>query len=380
MPLTPPLLLPPHTEKNLKTFQQHVTGYVSALRDTCSLQTNVSGDLLYFFEAKSENRVHADGYHKMCTQLHRSRWTALAKHVAEEVLNPLEKHLSMFPIVFDLAKKRKDWLMEYLDYKKKVASLAKAGKSKLAAKLRSKSQKMDRAERLYKRVEDDILDLLDRYEHMREDLMVQYTCQIMIAQRRFFDGACGDVAPARETSALFKKNGEMKACEIESDLKKMVNDFKRGEYASASVALGVPSLGGSRSRSASPMPRSSAEQRRAEKKKRAAVGLKNWGNPAFDLNITFEERHRMWAPDLRSYRISRMRGLPAGVVCVRNGIERAVYSYEAAAPGELSFREGDEIEVLDRGGHGWWKGKLGTVEGFFPCNYTEPVISSTSVD
>ena len=55
MPLTPPLLLPPHTEKNLKTFQQHVTGYVSALRDTCSLQTNVSGDLLYFFEAKSEN-------------------------------------------------------------------------------------------------------------------------------------------------------------------------------------------------------------------------------------------------------------------------------------------------------------------------------------
>jgi hypothetical protein len=43
-------------EKNLKAFHDHVEAYVASVRNTCSLQSNVSGDLLYFFDAKSNNR------------------------------------------------------------------------------------------------------------------------------------------------------------------------------------------------------------------------------------------------------------------------------------------------------------------------------------
>eukprot|EP00954_Amorphochlora_amoebiformis_P020448 1339479-Amorphochlora_amoeboformis.AAC.2 len=87
-------------EKNLRQFYDHIQAYVSALRGfgsdlgghlpfeylgltcpihcesySCTLQANISGDLLYFFDAKSNNRVHADKYHTICTKMHVTRWT-----------------------------------------------------------------------------------------------------------------------------------------------------------------------------------------------------------------------------------------------------------------------------------------------------------------
>lgn len=51
---------------------------------------------------------------------------------------------------------------------------------------------------------------------------------------------------------------------------------------------------------------------------------------------------------------------------------RAVYDYEAQADGDLSFAEGDMIEVIKRGGEEeWWKGRLNGAEGVFPGNYVE---------
>lgn len=61
---------------------------------------------------------------------------------------------------------------------------------------------------------------------------------------------------------------------------------------------------------------------------------------------------------------------------------RALWSYEGAEDDELSFREGDRIEIVDEVSPDWWKGRVlvGSVgssstdkEGLFPSNYVEVV-------
>jgi amphiphysin len=48
----------------------------------------------------------------------------------------------------------------------------------------------------------------------------------------------------------------------------------------------------------------------------------------------------------------------------------AVYDFEAQAPGDLSFRKDDKIEVLEqRDVNDWWVGRIGGRTGQFPGNY-----------
>lgn len=48
-----------------------------------------------------------------------------------------------------------------------------------------------------------------------------------------------------------------------------------------------------------------------------------------------------------------------------------LFSFDAQAPGDLSFGVGDKIEVLERtdDADAWWKGRLNGQEGIFPGNY-----------
>lgn len=46
----------------------------------------------------------------------------------------------------------------------------------------------------------------------------------------------------------------------------------------------------------------------------------------------------------------------------------ALYDFEAQADGDLSFRAGDRIEVVEKtaSSEDWWTGKLNGVQGVFP--------------
>ncbi|QIW94877.1 hypothetical protein AMS68_000395 [Peltaster fructicola] len=49
----------------------------------------------------------------------------------------------------------------------------------------------------------------------------------------------------------------------------------------------------------------------------------------------------------------------------------AIYDYDAQAQGDLSFKAGDHIEVIHKGGENeWWTGKLRGVQGQFPGKLT----------
>lgn len=48
----------------------------------------------------------------------------------------------------------------------------------------------------------------------------------------------------------------------------------------------------------------------------------------------------------------------------------ALYDYDATDEGELSFKEGDQIKVIDNTGD-WWMGELKGQTGMFPSNYVQ---------
>jgi amphiphysin len=49
----------------------------------------------------------------------------------------------------------------------------------------------------------------------------------------------------------------------------------------------------------------------------------------------------------------------------------ALYSFDGQNPGDLSFKEGDQIKVIKKTGSvdDWWEGELRGVKGSFPANY-----------
>jgi len=51
---------------------------------------------------------------------------------------------------------------------------------------------------------------------------------------------------------------------------------------------------------------------------------------------------------------------------------KALYDYDAENPDDLSFKEGEFINVLDQSDpSGWWEGELNGKRGFFPSNFVE---------
>lgn len=52
-------------------------------------------------------------------------------------------------------------------------------------------------------------------------------------------------------------------------------------------------------------------------------------------------------------------------------LARAIYDYETQEEGELSFKAGDTIKILERNDDGWWLGQIGNKQGMFPSNYIE---------
>lgn len=49
----------------------------------------------------------------------------------------------------------------------------------------------------------------------------------------------------------------------------------------------------------------------------------------------------------------------------------ALYDYEATDEGELSFKQGDTIVILQKFENGWWRGEVRGQIGVFPVNFTK---------
>lgn len=69
--------------------------------------------------------------------------------------------------------------------------------------------------------------------------------------------------------------------------------------------------------------------------------------------------------------------LPTGTTAATVSRVRALYDFVPSEPGELQFRKGDVIAVLESVYKDWWKGSLRGQTGIFPLNYVEKLSDPT---
>jgi signal transducing adaptor molecule len=69
--------------------------------------------------------------------------------------------------------------------------------------------------------------------------------------------------------------------------------------------------------------------------------------------------------------------LPAGTTAATVSRVRALFDFQPSEPGELQFRKGDVIAVLESVYKDWWKGSLRGQTGIFPLNYVEKLQDPT---
>jgi signal transducing adaptor molecule len=68
---------------------------------------------------------------------------------------------------------------------------------------------------------------------------------------------------------------------------------------------------------------------------------------------------------------------PAGTTAATVSRVRALFDFQPSEPGELQFRKGDIIAVLESVYKDWWKGSLRGQTGIFPLNYVEKLSDPT---
>lgn len=51
---------------------------------------------------------------------------------------------------------------------------------------------------------------------------------------------------------------------------------------------------------------------------------------------------------------------------------RAMYDFTPQEAGELEFRRGEIITVVDRTDPNWWEGEIANRRGYFPATYVVP--------
>ncbi|ODV87514.1 hypothetical protein CANARDRAFT_6045 [[Candida] arabinofermentans NRRL YB-2248] len=52
-------------------------------------------------------------------------------------------------------------------------------------------------------------------------------------------------------------------------------------------------------------------------------------------------------------------------------LAEAIYDYKAQESEDLSFKQGDKIQIIERTSDAWWKGTLNGNSGMFPSNYVK---------
>ena len=69
--------------------------------------------------------------------------------------------------------------------------------------------------------------------------------------------------------------------------------------------------------------------------------------------------------------------VPSGTTAATVSRVRALFDFQPSEPGELQFRRGDVIAVLESVYKDWWKGSLRGQTGIFPLNYVEKLSDPT---
>jgi transcription antitermination factor NusG len=83
------------------------------------------------------------------------------------------------------------------------------------------------------------------------------------------------------------------------------------------------------------------------------------------------------APSQEPAAAAPLQPMPSGTTAATVSRVRALYDFVPSEPGELEFKRGDVIAVLESVYKDWWRGSLKGKTGIFPLNYVEKLTDPT---
>jgi signal transducing adaptor molecule len=110
------------------------------------------------------------------------------------------------------------------------------------------------------------------------------------------------------------------------------------------------------------------EEERKKKPAQAAAGPSGPAGPAGSSADAGAAAPQQAAP---------IQPMPSGTTAATVSRVRALYDFVPSEPGELEFKKGDVIAVLESVYKDWWRGSLKGKTGIFPLNYVEKLTDPT---
>uniref|UniRef100_A0A7S2XHF4 SH3 domain-containing protein n=1 Tax=Lotharella oceanica TaxID=641309 RepID=A0A7S2XHF4_9EUKA len=330
-------------ESALKLFKEHVEAYCKSLQKSCEFQAQIAGDLLYFFDTKSNHRAKVNKYMTAARDIS-SSCVELCNSLEETVIKPVSVHIDLFPIIKKIVKKRNNKRIDLVSYQRQVEAM----KPKSGAKYLKKVQKRERAEAIFNKINTDLESVFNDYIKFREQMLDHYIHYVIKMQIDFFAMGAGKCSVMDEIIEAFSKIAKS-PFDLEAKIIQMRKDLDEFEEN----IIAAPALAPSISTEAKQKSASSYQE------------LRQRHQMVFDTSMRFEDLHKEYAPSEDAYASAQSKNY-----------EIVMYAYKARHCDELTIRPGDLIEVLEIREGGWWRGMISgdssSTEGLFPCNHTQP--------
>lgn len=324
-------------ENNLKLLSSQCVSIINNVDNWCDTNRKLADELLHFTMKSEVETADMNTYKETINNIHialqaeydftrRAIICVLRSHIIVRIEGLLEQD---FAAVEKIVKTRRNILTDYDSHRSKCSMFEKKGDTTNAEKFR---MKMDHD---HKMLQEHTAYLQNRFKELiaigsailSQETATLVACEMYLVERQ--SEAMTTISSSFPQSSI---EGIMSGLEALSDRIKDGEDVER-EYTPPEIAL--PSF------------------------------------PYVEPPVVTDYR----AASSESHYEHPLPPLPSvPSVPPTQGEQRkvkALYSLDAAAPGELSFKEGDWIEVVREDPSGWWEGRLNGETGRFPFNYTQ---------
>lgn len=329
-------------EKNLSTLHAQCVALVSNIDNWCNTNRKLADELKRFTNTANNSSEEMEVYKETVVNLHgalqieydqtrRALMTILRTRIMSRIDHLLKDDFNQ---VHKIVKARKNIIMDYDSHRQKCSQFERKGESDKADRFRRK------ADHDKQMLDEHTAYLEERFEELIEtgsiilnkETATLITCEMYLVKRQYeaMVGICNNF-------------GDDVVSAVTYDIDDVINRIQQGENVESNYVppeldlpepknLDIPQI----------TPFTDAPRRQS----------------AAEVEEEYEPQ-----PQPRRKALPQPGGKKSYAV--------ALYALEAEEEGELSFNEGDRIEIIRKDPSGWWEGKLNGVVGLFPENYTQ---------
>ena len=329
-------------EKNLSTLHAQCVSLVSNIDSWCDTNRKLADELKRFTNTANSSSDDIEAYRETVTSLHSALQTeysqtrrALICILRVRIMSRIDRLLKDdFAQVQKIVKTRKNIIMDYDSHRQKCSQFERKGDSEKADRFRRK------AEHDKEMLDEHTAYLEERFEELVNEVTIilnketatLITCEMYLVKRQYeaMVGICNNF-------------GDEVVSAVTADIDDVIGRIQEGENVESTYQAPELDL---------PEPKNLEIPRVTDFKDVPRRQSADYDDGAYESRRA-PPRKPLPTPGKKSFVV-------------------AMYPLEAEEEGELSFNEGDRIEVLRKDPSGWWEGRLNGVVGLFPENYTQP--------